>query len=262
MALAPKPHASPSSHTPPVFDLKSASLTLTTLLLRTADLDLLETAMRQRFGAEAGLFDDEALLLDLAPLAGGVATLDLTRLVVLLRRQGLRPLAVRGGDAEQVRQAGLLALPDSATPLQLPPPPPPVEPMEPQEAAPPPAEAVDAPPPPAAAPPTLLIDRPLRSGQQVYARGGDLVVMAPVSFGAEVIADGHIHVYAPLRGRAIAGARGDSAARIFSTCMEPQLVAVAGTYRTIEAALPADVAGRPAQVRLAAGQLVIEPLSR
>jgi septum formation inhibitor MinC len=75
--------------------------------------------------------------------------------------------------------------------------------------------------------PTLVIDRPLRSGQQVYARGGDLVVMAAVNFGAEVIADGHIHVYAPLRGRAIAGARGNTAARIFSTCMEPQLVAIA-----------------------------------
>ena len=105
-----------------------------------------------------------------------------------------------------------------------------------------------------------MIDRPLRSGQQVYARGGDLVVLAVVNFGAEVIADGHIHVYAPLRGRAIAGARGNTAARIFSTCMEPQLVAIAGTYRTAETPLPDDVLGKPAQVRLDGETLVVEPL--
>ena len=131
------------------------------------------------------------------------------------------------------------------------------------------ARAVDTPasPPRAAAPPaagatrpTVVVDRPLRSGQQIYARGADLVVLAAVNFGAEVIADGHIHVYAPLRGRAIAGARGNAAARIFSTCMEPQLIAIAGTYRTVETALPDDVHGRPAQVRLEGESIVVEPL--
>jgi septum site-determining protein MinC len=114
---------------------------------------------------------------------------------------------------------------------------------------------------PAVAPGTLIVDRPLRSGQQVYAKGGDLVVMAVVSFGAEVIADGNIHVYAPLRGRAIAGARGDTGARIFAACMEPQLLCVAGIYRTTETPLPAAVLGKPAQVRLDGEKLVIEPLS-
>ena len=71
---------------------------------------------------------------------------------------------------------------------------------------------------------TVVVDKPLRSGQQVYARGGDLVVLAQVNYGAEVIADGSVHVYAPLRGKAIAGARGNTTARIFSTCMEPDLV--------------------------------------
>jgi septum site-determining protein MinC len=108
--------------------------------------------------------------------------------------------------------------------------------------------------------PTVVVDRPLRSGQQIYARGADLVVLAAVNFGAEVIADGHIHVYAPLRGRAIAGARGNVAARIFSTCMQPQLIAIAGTYRTVETPLPDDVHGRPAQVRLEGESIVVEPL--
>ena len=81
-----------------------------------------------------------------------------------------------------------------------------------------------------------------------------------VSFGAEVIADGNVHVYAPLRGRAIAGARGDTSARIFTTCMEPQLVSIAGIYRTTEVAIPADIVGKPAQVRLDGEKLLIEPL--
>jgi len=107
----------------------------------------------------------------------------------------------------------------------------------------------------------MIIDKPLRSGQQVYARGGDLVVLAVVNFGAEVIADGSIHVYAPLRGKAIAGARGNTAARIFSTCMEPELISIAGTYRTTEHPLPAEVIGQPAQIRLEGERLVYEPLT-
>ena len=106
----------------------------------------------------------------------------------------------------------------------------------------------------------MVLDRPLRSGQRVYARGGDLIVLGVVSHGAEVIADGNIHVYAPLRGRAIAGARGNTEARIFSTCLEPQLVSIAGIYRTAEAPLPADVQGQPAQVRLVGEKILVEPL--
>jgi len=110
---------------------------------------------------------------------------------------------------------------------------------------------------------TLIIDKPLRSGQQVYARGGDVVVTAVVSFGAEVIADGNVHVYAPLRGKAIAGARGNTGARIFTTCLEAQLVAIAGIYRTSEVALPEEVAGKAAQISLQEGKkIVIDPIER
>ena len=106
----------------------------------------------------------------------------------------------------------------------------------------------------------MVVDRPLRSGQRVYARGGDLIVLAVVSVGAEVIADGNIHVYGPLRGRAIAGARGDTSARIYCTCLEPQLVSIAGIYRTTETPLAADVLGQAAQVRLDGEKIIVEPL--
>jgi septum site-determining protein MinC len=98
----------------------------------------------------------------------------------------------------------------------------------------------------------------------VYAKGGDLIVLAMVNPGAEVIADGNIHVYAPLRGKAIAGARGNTQARIFAQCMEPELVSIAGVYRTTDKELAADVRGRPAQVFLQTGpdgeKILIQPL--
>jgi septum site-determining protein MinC len=230
----------------PVFDLKSASLTLVALVLKTTNLGVLAEELEHRFGDAPALFDGDPVVLDLSPVAHAADPLDFEALVALLRARRLQPVAVKGGSAAQhdaARGAGLVEAPDTPPPRA-------------GEAAPPAAVAAPAP----ASAPTLIVDKPLRSGQQVYARGGDLVVLAVVSYGAEVIADGSIHVYAPLRGRAIAGARGDTTARIFSTCMEPQLVAVAGTYRTTDTALPADVQGRPAQVRLAGDTLAIEAL--
>jgi septum site-determining protein MinC len=109
----------------------------------------------------------------------------------------------------------------------------------------------------------MVVDKPLRSGQKVYARGADLVVLAPVNQGAEVVADGNIHVYAPLRGKAMAGARGNTEARIFSICLEPELISIAGVYRTSENPLPADIQGKAAQVRLSSDgldKLLIEAL--
>ena len=134
-------------------------------------------------------------------------------------------------------------------------------PLEPRpEALPVPVSKPVSEPPSALAIPALVIDKPLRSGQRVYARGSDLVVLAVVSHGAEVIADGSIHVYAPLRGRALAGAKGDVTARIFAVRIEAQLVSIAGVWRTTEAGLPADVAAQPAQVRLDGDRLLFEPL--
>ncbi|MFX1761356.1 septum site-determining protein MinC [Paraburkholderia sp. A1RI-2L] len=107
--------------------------------------------------------------------------------------------------------------------------------------------------------PTLVIDRPLRSGQRIYAKG-DLVVLGAVSNGAEVIAEGNIHIYAPLRGRALAGVHGNHDARIFCTSLEAELISIAGIYRTAEVPLAAEVKGKPAQIRLDEERILIEPL--
>jgi septum site-determining protein MinC len=107
-----------------------------------------------------------------------------------------------------------------------------------------------------AAPKARLVTEPVRSGTQIYARGSDLIVTAAVSPGAELVADGNIHVYGVLRGRALAGASGDGAARIFCTRLEAELVSIAGSYLVSEQ-LPADVQNSPVQIALVDDQLTI-----
>jgi septum site-determining protein MinC len=235
--------------TPATFEIKSANLPLVALLLKSTDLADLSRELALRFGDIPDFFDQDALMIDLSPLeaaASGAATtageIDFSALIALLGSYQLVPVAVKGGNPAQMAaalQAGLLPVPDahlvSSRPAPL------------QPAAPPTAA-------PTAAPlGALVIDKPLRSGQQVYARGRDLVVLAMVNAGAEVIADGHIHVYAPLRGKAMAGARGNTEARIFALALEAELLSIAGVYRTSENPLPPDVAGQPTQVRLVPG---------
>ncbi|RQP25160.1 septum site-determining protein MinC [Piscinibacter terrae] len=248
--------AVPTAPVPAVFDLKSASLTLVALLLRTTDVKALEAEFAARFGDTPELFDHDPVVVDLGAVAESTEDIDFPALVDLMQRYKLRPIAAKGGSPAQMEAASAAGLveapPDGPAPQ-----PRVVERVVERIVEVPAAEPAAAEP---AARPTLIVDKPLRSGQQVYARGGDLVVLAVVNFGAEVIADGSIHVYAPLRGRAVAGAKGDTSARIFSTCMEPQLVSIAGTYRTTDTALPADVHGKPAQVRLDGEKLVVQPL--
>ncbi len=245
------PVPSPSlSATGTAFALRSAKLTTVALLLETADPGALAAALEAQASGAAPLFENDPVIVDLAKLREADEPLAWDELLPLLRRHGMVPVAVRGGSAAQMdaaHSAGLIDAPEG----------------QPTAA---PAAASSAPvaelaPAALTLIPPMIVDRPLRSGQQVYARGTDLIVLGLVSHGAEVIADGHIHVYAPLRGRAIAGARGDASARIFATCLEAQLVSIAGTYRTSETPLPDNVLARPAQVRLDGERLVVEPLN-
>jgi len=246
-----------AARTKAVFEFKSATLPLIAVILKTSDLDVLAEALDAQLADSPDFFEQEPVVIDLSLLQEeqGEGELDFAALRGLLARHQTQPIAVRGGNAAQNAAARAAGLSVAAMPA---------------------APAPRAPAPPAEAPAseapqivrevpvptngTLLIDKPLRSGQQVYARGGDVVVTAVVSFGAEVIADGNVHVYAPLRGKAIAGARGNTEARIFSTCMEAQLVAIAGIYRTNEVPLPGTVLGKPAQVRLDGKKIAIDAI--
>ncbi|WP_312552479.1 septum site-determining protein MinC, partial [Massilia sp.] len=121
---------------------------------------------------------------------------------------------------------------------------------------------VPAPAPAPAAPlPAMIVDTPVRAGQRVYARGCDLIITAVVNNGAEIIADGSIHVYAPMHGRALAGASGNAASRIFGLSLQPELVSIAGVYRTFDEGFPAELARQPAQIRLVGDRIDISSLS-
>jgi len=230
-----------AGRTPATFEIKSANLPLVALLLKSADLGTLAQELQGQFGDVPEFFDEDPLVIDLAAVGDG--DVDFDGLVKLLKGYRVVPVAVKNASEAQKRgalRAGLASAEDTAlTPVFSP------------------APTAAAPVVPASA---LVIDKPLRSGQQVYARGRDLVVLSMVNPGAEVIADGHIHVYAPLRGKAIAGARGDAEARILTLCLEPELVSIAGVYRTSENPLPDTLLGKPAQVRLIADKLVMAPL--
>ena len=247
-----------AAHTRASFDLKSASLPVVAVVLKTTDAAQFAVDLADRVADAPGFFDQDPVLIDLTPVREAEEPIDFAAITEQLREHRTLPVAVRGGSPAQMeaaRAAGLAAAPD-APPARAEAPAPVQEVVREVIRE---VEVVREVPMPG--PGTVVVDKPLRSGQQVYARGADLVVMAVVSFGAEVIADGNIHVYAPLRGRAIAGARGNTEARIFSTCLEPQLVSIAGIYRTTETALPDNVAGKPAQVRLDGEKLIIEPLA-
>jgi len=217
----------------PALELKTTRLAGIQVILNSAEHAALDTHLTTLVAATPDFFGGEAAVFECSRLPADAASPDWVWLAQELKNRGLNPFAVQNASAElaaAATQAGLLVLNQAA-----------------------PAAAASA--------PTRIIDKPLRSGQRVYAAGGDIVVLAAVNPGAEVIADGSIHVYAPLKGRALAGARGDTAARIFTTQLEAELVSIAGVYRTFESAPDAAVAGKPAQIRLAdASQIVIEPL--
>lgn len=254
------------------FELKSASLSAVALVLKSTDLAALAAALAAELGQAPAIFDHDPVVIDLSQIDADAPVIDFHELIALLRRQRMLPAAVRGGSAHQMEAAlaaglgaaaeggaaGVATVRKQVAAARL-------------EAAAASASAGGSASEHTSAPArsieldtahaAVTIDRPLRSGQQVYAKGGDLIVLAAVNFGAEVLADGNIHVYGPLRGKAVAGVKGNVGARIFSTCMEPELVAIAGTYRTTEMPLPAEVLGKPAQIRLDGDRLVFEPLA-
>lgn len=236
---------------------------LAVMRLFSDDLEAIGARLRIQAKKAPSMFRGAPLAIDVGVL--GSADLDLSGVVELLREQGVVPVAIRGGD-DAMRSAaaglnlGVLEWAEtSVTQAQSPK----DEPAEPSQAASHKAEKAQKPAPPPAPPntrtPTTLITQPVRSGQHIYARGGDLLILGTVSAGAEVIADGHIHVYGKLHGRALAGAQGDGQARIFVQSMEAELIAVAGVYRVSEE-LDERLRGCAVQAYLHEENLVLEAL--
>ena len=254
---------------------KGTTLKIIQTQLRTTDAATLHAALAELTGNSPDFFENELSVLDFSNADAETlpASVDWVKIVKLLRGSGLNAIATRGlpeALAVAAAKAGLPTVSADALGLSRPKPaaaptPEPQPEAVPAQAATPAIAPAVTPPAPAPAPHTITLDKPLRSGQRFYAKGSDLIVTAMINAGAEVIADGNIHIYAPLRGRALAGASGDKTARIFTTCMEAELVSVAGLYRTFEAGVPAELARLPTSVSLAEVngelRLTVAPLS-
>lgn len=233
------------------FEIKSASLPLVSFVLKSADITLIAQDLQTRLGDTPDFFDNDPVLVDLQHLEDQAGPLDLPALLQLLRSFRMNPVALRPNNAAHEAAATLAGLFLTSEARTLPATPSTHEVVREVEVI---REVVRE---VAASSTAMVIDKPLRSGQHVYAKGRDLVVLAMVNPGAEIMADGHIHVYAPLRGKAIAGAKGDTSARIFTHSLEAELLSIAGVYRTSDAPLPKEVAGKAAQVWLVGDKLVM-----
>ena len=259
-------------------EIKISTVVAISTILYSADLDAIDSALEQMTGGVSDFFEDEFAVIDVAAIALDTPRLDWAALVSLLKKYRLNAVAVRGaGPAmiDAIRAQGL-ALDDGSSGVRAgghaAPPPLPVAVEEdnlgsrlrgndmaaaaPVPAAPEPAAAAPA---PAALP--LVVDTPVRAGQRIYARGTDLIVTAVVNNGAELIADGSIHVYAPLNGRALAGASGNPDARIFALSMQPELVSIAGVYRTFDEGFPSDLARQPTMIRLVGDRIELQSMA-
>jgi septum site-determining protein MinC len=257
---------------PSPLEFKSATLYTLRAVLRTSELAPLTESLAKRMQEAGSFFSGEAVVLDASGVQGPI---DWTALVQAFDTHQLPVIGVvaQGDNLKAAQAAGIASVElssntprtttapqaaseasepvESATPVPM---------VDTQEAEPvaPVSVSHEAPTPDHL--PTLVIQGPLRSGQRVYARGSDLIIMGVVSQGAEVIADGNIHVYGPLRGKAMAGARGDEQARVFTTSLDAELVAIAGVYRVIDTKLPPTVHRKPVMVFLKDQALRIEAL--
>lgn len=239
------------------FQLRGNSFTM--MVLKVVDpaspsfFPLLEHKVRQA----PNFFRHAPVVLDFEEIAVGDGGFDVAALVAAVRQHHLLPLGFQGGPPavqQAALAAGLVPMPagraarlDTARPETV------RGDTRPQ-----------APPTPAAAPepvyrPTLTITEPVRSGQQIYAEKTDLIVLTSVGHGAEVLADGNIHIYGALRGRALAGISGDPAARIFCQSLEAELVSIAGLYQVSED-IDKALLKKPVQIRLRDGYLTMDPM--
>ncbi len=232
----------------PCFELKGSLFTLTVLQLFEDNLPLLETQLKERVKMAPGFFNHTPLVIDLHELPTEKQELDFFELRELLLSLSIIPVGVKGADKAlhtQLEAAGMAVLAEAKTsrPKKPEPAPTPTPETEPEPAPPEQQEPESKPEKeevkPAETEPdatqslnraTKIVKQTIRSGQQIYAPGGDLVIIGSVSTGAEILADGNIHIYGTLRGRALAGVRGNQEASIFCHSLQAELISIAGIY--------------------------------
>jgi len=264
---------------PAAFDLKGTMAPLTVLRLRSSDIQMVDRQLRVRISQLPHMFLHAPVLIDLGALEEA-SPLTVIQVVAILKACKLVPVAATNvPEAMRATIAneglGILQAPpapgrtrnldaeiDAIPDPDLTPAPEPIR----APKAPPPAPPPRAAPAPAPLPLVktayagpVVVRQPVRGGQVIYAQNNDLVVLAPVNPGAQVIADGHLHVYAPMRGRGVAGAQGLPGARIFCQKLEAELLAISGAYVMADE-IPLAMRGRAVQVYLEGGQCRLQLL--
>jgi septum site-determining protein MinC len=223
---------------PPPLEIRFGQVGLAQVRLRTTDPGAILDELTGRVATAPQFFERAPVCLDLSALDKEPNATELRAVVDAVKRAGMLPMGLAHGTATVDALARELDLPVLTYFRPQNKPPPVLQPAEPQELA----------------VPALIHQNPVRSGQRVYARHRDLIVTNIVGAGAEVIADGCLHVYGALRGRAIAGGRGDVSARVFCQEFHAELVSIAGVFRVFET-IPAELAGKPVQAWLSGDDL-------
>lgn len=234
-------HTADAVQTAPAIEIRFGQVGLAQARVRSTDPGAILDELSGRVAAAPQFFKGAAVCLDLSLLDKPPQPAEIRAAIEAIRRAGMRCIGLANGSTDVEALARSLDLPvvsqiraqSKAAVLA------PVKADAPVKAEPPPS-------PPA---PTLLHQQPVRSGQKIYARQRDLIVAATVGAGAEVMADGCVHVYGALRGRAMAGACGDVNARVFCQGFNAELVSIAGVFRVFET-IPAELAGKPVQAWL------------
>ncbi|MDF7760246.1 septum site-determining protein MinC [Kosakonia cowanii] len=229
------------SNTP--IELKGSSFTLSVVHLHDAKPEVIRQALEDKIAQAPAFLQHAPVVVNVSALEGPI---DWPQLHKSIAATGLHVVGISGckdaGLKAEIERAGFPILSEGKEKAQ-----PRQEPV---------AEPVSVATP---AIKTRLIDTPVRSGQRIYAQNCDLIVTSHVSAGAELIADGNIHVYGMMRGRALAGASGDNEAQIFCTHLTPELVSIAGEY-WLSDQIPAEFYGKAARLQLAGNALTIQPL--
>ncbi len=263
-------HGAANVSSNPGVELKGGMYTFMSLKLHTSDMDVIDAKLADKVQQAPSFFKDTPVVIDLTVLEKAESEIDAARLLECIKRHKLIPIVASTSDkSSPMAQSIALPLIDGGVGRSIK-----------EKSSSKPAESssdkadetasstIDVTPDVDLSlsreieyviKTPLVIDKPIRSGQQVYARDTDLIVMGPIGPGAEVIADNNIHIYGPLRGRALCGVSGNTSTRIFCQSLEAELVSVAGNYRMLET-IPEELRGKPAQVWLDKDRLNIEPL--
>ena len=234
-----------NAHHSPVLEFKSSTFSVPVLVLASNDVIIIEQQLQEKIHLAPEFFKNSPLIFDLHELNKHNLDIDVTAFTHIIRELGLLPIGIRGGTAQQNQQALELGIPvhsghsvTASSGVQK--------------------QSASEPEPQAVATISTLITHPVRSGQRIYALG-DLIILAQVSAGAEILAEGNIHVYGSLRGRALAGVQGNTEARIFCSDLQAELISIAGNYKISED-LNGAAPNQPVQIYLQDHALVIKDI--